>query len=124
MTVLQGCGAVLLLLIDALAKTNEKASDVDTETVKAQKRAALLHLSAGGVWPHIATLIQSNDINVRRGSRTTLHLVTAAGVPDDERDWPYRLARLLRRHGADPNAAASRGMTPLHQLVVERQRLE
>jgi len=46
-----------MLLIVALAKTSEKASDA--ETVKAQKRAALSqNLSAGGVWPHIATLIQ------------------------------------------------------------------
>ena len=52
---------------------------------------------------------------MRRGSRITLHIVATAGVPDHERYWPYRLAQLLLRRGADPNAAASRGMTPLHQ---------
>jgi hypothetical protein len=102
-----------MMLIDAQAKTNEK--DSDAETIKAQKRAALSHLSAGGVWRHIATLIQSYGINVRRGGHRTLHLVTAAGVPDHERDWPCRLARLLLRRGADPNAVASRGVTPLRQ---------
>ena len=46
-----------MLLIDALAKTNEKSSD--TETIKVQKCAALSHLSAGG--PDIATLNRSYE---------------------------------------------------------------
>ena len=101
-----------MLLINALAKTNKK--DSDTETEKAQKRVARSqNLSAG--WLHSPTLMMSCDIEVRRGSRTTLHLDAAAGVSDHERDLPCRLARLLLRRGADPNAAASRGMTPLHQ---------
>ena len=104
---------MLMQLVDVLKKTNEKESDA--ESVTRQKRAALSHLSPGGVWLHVARLMQTYDVNARRAGRTTLQIVTEAGVPVDERDWPFRLARLLLQRGADVNAVSVSGLTPLHQ---------
>ena len=59
--------------------------------------------------------MQTYDVNARRAGRTTLQIVTEAGVPVDERDWPFRLARLLLQRGADVNAVSVSGLTPLHQ---------
>lgn len=73
-----------MLLVNALAQTNEEASD-SAET-RRRKAAALRHANNDAVWAHLATLLQSCDLHARRDTRTTLQIVTEAGAPVDERD--------------------------------------